>query len=584
MRRIVFFSILFTLATLSYHSFGQNLKRAQSKGKWGFVTRTGKSVIPLKYDDAKDFSNGLAAVKLYGKWGFIDNTDKEIVPIRYDAVELFSDARFSKGLLIVVQLNNKWGCIDEVGEIIVPISCNSKNEAWYKREDYFKQFSERKFSDFAKKYVEAKINEWQKKGEFEKTSDWQKRVNETIRKEKIAQLTKEAEIKFIEGNTRNLNQTMFLSDYDADNEVYLIRSDMFGNLLIPVPLSEAKDFKASWNNIGKKNQKYFIENDKLGLAEITFTTSKGKSYKYSNQASLNYSVANIDYNFAPIDINLVDNSGGQKGNQNISTINLNVGKSDVAVNIPVTNIKNDKTFAVIIANENYRRESQVVYAKNDGTVFKEYCIKTLGLPEKNIHYVADGTLNDIRSEINWLSSVANAYKDEATIIFYYAGHGIPDESSKTSYLLPVDGYGSDVSTGYKLDGLYQILGELPVKNVTIFLDACFSGAQRSGKMLASARGVAIKTQQGKPTGNMVVFSAAQEDETAYPYSEKGHGLFTYFLLKKLQETKGNVTLGELGNYITTKVKQKSIVENRKSQTPMVIPSASLKDWQSLKLK
>ncbi len=317
---------------------------------------------------------------------------------------------------------------------------------------------------------------------------------------------------------------------------------------------------------------------------MTFTTSKGKSYKYSNQASLNYSVANIDYNFEPIDINLADNSSGQKSNQNISTINLNVGKSDVAINIPITNIKNDKTFAVIIANENYRRESQVIFAKSDGAVFKEYCIKTLGLPEKNIHYVVDGTLNDIRSEIKWLSSVANAYHNDATIIFYYAGHGIPDESSKTSYLLPIDGYGSDVSTGYKLDGLYQELGLLPVKNITIFLDACFSGAQRSGEMLASARGVTIKTQQGKPTGNMVVFSAAQEDETAYPYREKGHGLFTYFLLKKLQETKGNVTLGELGNYITTNVKQKSIVENRKSQTPTVIPSASLMDWQSLKLK
>ncbi|WP_321436645.1 hypothetical protein [uncultured Bacteroides sp.] len=43
-------------------------------------------------------------------------------------------------------------------------------------------------------------------------------------------------------------------------------------------------------------------------------------------------------------------------------------------------------------------------------------------------------------------------------------------------------------------------------------------------------------------GNVVVFSTAQGDETAYPYKEKGHGLFAYFLLKKTQETKGAVTL------------------------------------------
>jgi uncharacterized caspase-like protein len=209
----------------------------------------------------------------------------------------------------------------------------------------------------------------------------------------------------------------------------------------------------------------------------------------------------------------------------------------------------------------------------------------LGLPETNIHYAADATLNEIRREVNWISQVAEAYNGEANLIFYYAGHGIPDESSKSAYLLPVDGYGSDVSTGYKIDDLYQQLGKLPAKTVTVLMDACFSGAQRSGDMLASARGVAIRATPGAPVGNMVVFSAAQGDETAYPYREKGHGMFTYFLLKKLQETKGEVTLGELGDYIATNVRQQSIVVNGKSQTPTVIPSATIGDnWKGMRLK
>ena len=274
-----------------------------------------------------------------------------------------------------------------------------------------------------------------------------------------------------------------------------------------------------------------------------------------------------------------------KDDQNISTLNPAVGNSDIDVNIPINKNINDKTFAVVIANENYRREDQVIFAKNDGETFRKYCIQTLGLPEKNIHIVIDATLNDIRAEINWISNVADIFKSDANIIFYYAGHGIPDESLGTSYLLPVDGYGSDVATGYKLDNLYSKLGVLPVKNITVFMDACFSGAQRSGKMLASARGVAIKASAGKPVGNMVVFSAAQGDETAYPYREKGHGMFTYFLLKKLQESKGEATLGELGNYITNNVRQESIIVNSKSQTPTVTASASIGDkWQGIKLK
>ena len=275
----------------------------------------------------------------------------------------------------------------------------------------------------------------------------------------------------------------------------------------------------------------------------------------------------------------------QSGNQNISTINLTVNSSDIDVNIPINKNTNDKTFAVIIANENYRREEPVVFAQNDGETFKKYCIKTLGLPEKNVHLTINATLNDIRAEINWISNVADAFKGEANIIFYYVGHGIPDESSKTAYLLPFDGYGSDVTTGYKLDDLYSKLGTLPVKNIIVFTDACFSGAQRSGKMLASARGVAIKALAGKPVGNMVVFSAAQGDETAFPYIEKGHGMFTYFLLKKLQESKGEATLSELGNYIIDNVRQQSIIVNSKIQTPTVTASTSVGDkWQGMKLK
>ena len=51
-------------------------------------------------------------------------------------------------------------------------------------------------------------------------------------------------------------------------------------------------------------------------------------------------------------------------------------------------------------------------------------------------------------------------------------------SSRTAYLLPVDGIGTDISTGYKLDDLYSALGNIPTKNVTVFMDACFSGSKR----------------------------------------------------------------------------------------------------------
>ena len=97
-----------------------------------------------------------------------------------------------------------------------------------------------------------------------------------------------------------------------------------------------------------------------------------------------------------------------------------------------------------------------------------------------------------------------------------------------------------------------------VKSAAVFLDACFSGAGRSGDVMLASRSVAIKPNVAAPKGNMVVFSASSNDETAYPYHEKGHGLFTYFLCKKLQETEGKVTLGELEDGSVLKNGDKSL--------------------------
>ena len=259
--------------------------------------------------------------------------------------------------------------------------------------------------------------------------------------------------------------------------------------------------------------------------------------------------------------------------------------SDVDVILPETTASNENTFAIIFANENYQEEVKVDYALNDGEMFSQYCHHVLGLPEDNIHLRKDATLNNIKAEMSWMSQVAKAYKGDARFIVFYAGHGIPDEKSGVSYLLPVDGKGTMLETGYSLATFYQQLGELPAKDIAVFMDACFSGAKRGDGMLASARGVAIKAKPQAPTGKMVVFSAAQGDETAYPFKEKAHGLFTYYLLKKLQETKGNVSYQELGTYITDQVSRKSIVANGKSQTPTVVPSAGLGDsWKNLRLK
>ena len=259
--------------------------------------------------------------------------------------------------------------------------------------------------------------------------------------------------------------------------------------------------------------------------------------------------------------------------------------SDVDKNIPSVKISADNTFAFIIANENYP-DVPVPYSLNDGRMFKEYCQKALGLPEKNINLYEDATYGNIITAMEKMKSVADAYDGEASIIFYYAGHGFPDEKQSTAYLLPIDGNATDITTtGYSLAKLYKELGTLKLKSAVVFLDACFSGAKREDQMLSESRGVAIKVKDEAPQGNLLVFSAAQGDETAHQMEEKHHGLFTYYLLKELQAAGGDVDMGTLTDYVTKQVKRQSVVINNKKQTPTVIPSQALTNsWRNLKLK
>ena len=262
-----------------------------------------------------------------------------------------------------------------------------------------------------------------------------------------------------------------------------------------------------------------------------------------------------------------------------------VRQSDVDVNIPVTKTVNDKTFVVIFANEDYQKEENVPFAIHDGEIFMQYCVKTLGIPEKNIRIETNATLNNMKHEVMWLKNTMLAFKGEAKGLVYYSGHGIPDESSRGAYLLPVDGYATDSESGYSLDKLYSDLGNVDAQSVTYFIDACFSGANRNGQMLAESRGAAVKSKTGVLKGNAVAFSAAQGDETAYVYQDKSHGMFTYFLLKKLQESKGEVNYGDLADFINDKVTKMSLVENSKMQTPAANASSSLVDtWRKCKLK
>ena len=171
--------------------------------------------------------------------------------------------------------------------------------------------------------------------------------------------------------------------------------------------------------------------------------------------------------------------------------------------------------------------------------------------------------------------------DDAELIIYYAGHGFPDDQ-KAPYLIPVDVSGSDLSRAINLQELYKDLGALEAKRVTVFLDACFTGGGRESGLMAS-RGVKVKPKEGSLSGNLVVFSASSGDQSSLPFNKEKHGVFTYHLLKALQDAEGDISYGNLYDAINIEVNKTTLRNQGMEQTPKVNTSQKvINDWRNWK--
>ncbi len=230
--------------------------------------------------------------------------------------------------------------------------------------------------------------------------------------------------------------------------------------------------------------------------------------------------------------------------------------SDIDFAFETSNNK-PNAIAVIFGIEEYQYAPNVSNAYNDAEIMREYLISTFGLKRKNIYFrynerATKGEFEKVFSENGWIAK--NADKN-AEIYVFYAGHGVASTDDKSAYLIPNDIDPNYASTGYSLNELYQNLSKIKSKSTTIILDACFSGVSRENEMLlADSRPVSIKVKQGSIPRNLNVFTASSGSEISSGYSQKLHGLFTYFFLKGLNKNADinndkKITYGEMEDYL-----------------------------------
>lgn len=317
----------------------------------------------------------------------------------------------------------------------------------------------------------------------------------------------------------------------------------------------------------------------------------------------------------------------------------------VDLNIPVTEQKNPDTYVLIIANEQYEKEliPNVPYALNDGEILSRYCVRTLGIPQRQVKLLSNATKETIFQEgVHWLTDLAKAVAGHngdsqvprANIIIYFAGHGFTDLSDQ-HYLIPNGIDINDIASlqgkknsGCKLFGRKKenttptdnfdiVLSKketrrlaeqcisidelcnmfnskaVPVKDFTLVVDASFDGNGRDGKPILRAdrpqsNDKGKKKRKSNLRADAVILLSADFDRTAYAFDQYQHGFLTYFLLKEMKSLKDNIftnTYQDLYENIGPKLSKESALQN-KWQEISGIAGGKYKDgsWQKMKVK
>ena len=251
-----------------------------------------------------------------------------------------------------------------------------------------------------------------------------------------------------------------------------------------------------------------------------------------------------------------------------------------------TGATNLDAVAVIVGNRTYRQAGvpAVEFAHNDAAAMKRFAIGGLGVREGNVIDLRDATLGDLRrvfgTEASARGQLSNWVKSgRSDVLVFYSGHGVPGLGDQRGYLLPSDGDPNLAeSTGYALDLLYENLGKVGARAVTVFLDTCFSGQTPKGWLVRNVSGMGVTLRSPEAGAGLTVLTASGSDQMAGWDEAAKHGLFTRHLLLALSGAAdkapsgngdGRVTIEETKKYLDEEMTHQARRQGREQQATVL---------------
>ena len=244
-------------------------------------------------------------------------------------------------------------------------------------------------------------------------------------------------------------------------------------------------------------------------------------------------------------------------------------------------VKYSNRLALIIGNQDYEfispPEGHNRYPVRDALVIKEYLIRTLGFKEDNILLLTNATFETTSTHIKLLSSLASRTSN-AEVFIYYSGLGSIDSYTHAPALLPIDAKGESMAPNHNMVDFFHLLDQTRARSFNFFLDATLISSFEISS--AEKNMIAEKINENLPE-NMILYCSTEPGQTAFSNQESNHGLFTYYLMKNLKDTKGKNSYAGLGDYISRNVSLESLKNYLKEQDPVIYTGEQAFTWWKL---
>ena len=227
----------------------------------------------------------------------------------------------------------------------------------------------------------------------------------------------------------------------------------------------------------------------------------------------------------------------------------------------------------------YKEEpSKLTSVRSDVAIMRNAFLFDNSLKTGAIAYLEDeqATVKNVLGQLHQLISQmeANDY-----LVIYFSGHGVGGDERYTKHAFDAIALYDDFLGDWDLWDYISLQFRnrgIPIKDVTLILDACNSGSFADGKIRP-----VVEPKAFRKSGYTVIASSRPEQDS-YVYKEENQGLFTYYAeiglagneADELGNRDGVITASELYEYVAPRVRQHSLNPGGSAQEVYIWPGVN----------